>query len=120
MEWLVCGKRFIEADVIRWKEAIWKPKARRKSRPKKIGERLVTAEVLKRETGGWLRLKVNQCVTKNEDAWPWTIAELKPGLLMRRSIETIGKGRPSRLRWTDEAAREAVLGIRSKPTSKFI
>lgn len=117
MEWLACGKKFIEADVIRWKEAIWKPKARR---PTKIGERLVTAEVIKREAGGWVRLKVNQCETVNGEDWHWKIPELKAGAVIRRSIETIGKGRAARLPWSDEAARAAVLGVRLKVLGKFV
>ena len=89
-------------------------------RPTKIGERLVTAEVVKREAGGWVRLKVNRCETTNDEDWHWKIPDLKAGSTIRRSIETIGKGRAVRLPWSDEAARAAVLGVRLKILGKFV
>ncbi|SNB79797.1 hypothetical protein SAMN07250955_1236 [Arboricoccus pini] len=45
---------------------------------------------------------------------------LKTGAIIRRSIETVGKGRAVRLPWTDEAARDAVLGVRLKVLGKFV
>ena len=42
------GDHFIEADVIRWKEAVFKPR-RKKGRAVKLGDRVVVAEVLRQE-----------------------------------------------------------------------
>ena len=42
------GDHFIEADVIRWKEAVFKP-WRKKGRAVKLGDRVVVAEVLRQE-----------------------------------------------------------------------
>lgn len=109
VEWVSCGERFIEADVIRWREAIWKPKTRKNARAVKIGERLVTGQVVKREPGGWVRLSVSQCETKNADTWTARIPPLEPGVVVRRKLDTIKRGKPQRLHWTDETARKAVL-----------
>lgn len=107
-----CGDRFIAADVIRWREAIWKTKTSKKARPRKIGERLLTAEVVKREGAGWVRLKIAQCETTNAEDWIFTIPPVDAGTIVRRQIATIKRGKPLRLEWTDETARLAVLGIK--------
>ena len=38
MEWIPCGNGFIEADVNRWREGIWKRRGPRKGRTLKVGE----------------------------------------------------------------------------------
>jgi hypothetical protein len=121
MRWEPCGQRFIEADVIRFTEAVWKPKKSPRSKPRKIGARVVTAEVLKREPGGWVRLKVRRSETTNAEDWCYTIKELAIESVIRRQVATIGRGKPTRLEWTDETARDAVLG-QSKPAAlgKFL
>lgn len=45
-EWIPCGSGFIEADVIRWKEAVWEKRRRRRGRAVNAGERIVVAEVV--------------------------------------------------------------------------
>ncbi len=109
VKWIACGDRFIEADVIRWREAVWKPKPRKNSRPVKIGERLVTAQVLKREPGGWVRHSISQCETQNAENWTARISPLELGAVVRRKLDTIKRGKPQRLHWTDETARNAVV-----------
>lgn len=121
MNWEPCGQRFIEADVIRFTETVWKPKRGPKSKPRKIGARIITAEVLKREPGGWVRLKVRRSETTNAGDWCYTIKEIAIETIIRRQLATIGRGRPARLEWTDETARAAVLGP-AKPATlgKFL
>jgi len=53
------GDHFIEADVIRWKEAVFKPR-RKKGRAVKLGDRVVVAEVL-RQDREWVYLLVRHC-----------------------------------------------------------
>lgn len=119
-EWAACGSRFIEADVIRWREPIWKPKKNNRAKPRKIGERVVTAEVLKREAAGWVRLKITACETVNADDWVWTIPALKVGSVTRRQSANIGRGRAHRLLWSDESARRSVIEGKPKPPSRFL
>jgi hypothetical protein len=45
--WIPCGSGFIEADVIRWTEGIWRKPRRRRGRSVHMGERTVVAEVLR-------------------------------------------------------------------------
>lgn len=108
--------------MIRFREAAWKPKKGPKSKSRKIGERVLTAEVLQRMPGGWVRLKVIRSETTNAEDWCYTIRELETGSIERRALATILRGKPMRLEWTDETARAAVLG-RTKPwpgLGKFI
>lgn len=114
-EWIACGEAFIEADVIRWKEAVWKPKARKNSRAVRIGERTITAQVLKVTPDGWAVLVVKKCETANAETWWRTIPALKAGAELRRRPATIGRGRAERLRWSDESARSAVASRFLKP-----
>lgn len=95
--------------MIRWREAVWKPKTRKGSRAVKIGERLVTGQVVKREPDGWVRLSVSQCDTQNAENWTARIPPLEAGSVVRRKLDTIKRGKPQRLHWTDETARKAVL-----------
>ena len=52
----VTADDFIPADVIRWTEGIFD--RRRKGKALRIGERLVTAEVLSRGPDNWVQLLV--------------------------------------------------------------
>jgi hypothetical protein len=115
-EWIACGEVFIEADVIRWKEAVWKPKARRNSRAVKIGDRTMTAQVLKLTPDGWALLVVKKCETTNAETWWRTIPALKAGAELRRRPATLSRGRVERLPWSDESARAAVVSRFLKPS----
>lgn len=44
--WIPAGGHFIEADVIRWTEGVFGPRRGKSIRAMKLGERIVTAEVL--------------------------------------------------------------------------
>jgi hypothetical protein len=99
---------FIAADVIRWKEGVYSPRRSRKSKAPRIGDRLVTAEVIKApDADGWTRLLVRQCEIILE------MAVKKPSLItagteIRRSAKTIMRGKVERLLWSDESARAVV------------
>ena len=61
-EWVSAADGFIEADVIRWKEGVFKPRRSRKGRSVRIGEQLVTAEVLREsDVKGFVPLLVRGC-----------------------------------------------------------
>ncbi len=54
-----CGEKFIVGDVVRWKEAVWVGKGKRKKTLIKVGERRVTVELLTTEPiKGLVRLSV--------------------------------------------------------------
>lgn len=104
--WTKCGKHFSAADVIRWKQPIWpKAKGRRgRKKPEKRGERLTTAEVLEIDDRGYVRL----CVLKDEvlaNKYGFPLELFKKDDVIVRKRETIEKGHPERLDWSDETAR---------------
>ena len=109
--WIPVGDGFIEADVIRWLEPVFKN--RRRGKPSKVGERLVTAEVL-REAGkdGWVYLLVR--LSEAVSAYPgWNLSDVVPApkdTETRRRFGTIVKGGAERLAWSDESARAIVAG----------
>lgn len=111
-EWIPCGKGFIEADVIRWKEAVWGPRNAKRPGPGKnirIGDRLVTAEVLgEADEDGWVWLLVRGCevVFLKEGR---KIELLKKGLKTKRQQRTVLRGKPERLPWSDEGARDQIV-----------
>jgi hypothetical protein len=103
-EWIPCGSGFIEADVIRWKEAAWEK--RRRGRSVNAGDRMVAAEVL-RDDGGWVELLVRECTIVSEKPG-WLLKPLPKDVAVRRRRGTIERGNPERLRWSDESARAAL------------
>lgn len=98
---------FVVADVIRWKEGVYGHR-RGKAKTPRLGDRLVTAEVLKEpDQKGYVRLLVRQCEILSE------LSVRKPPLIattteIRRGIRTIMRGKPERLLWSDESARAMV------------
>lgn len=58
-KWIPCGEKFIVGDVVRWKEAVWVEKGKRKKKLIKVGERRVTAEVLGTDRKWGIRGNVN-------------------------------------------------------------
>lgn len=103
---------FIGADVIRWTEGVYERSKRGKAL--RVGERLVTAEVIERGEDGWVKLLVRACtITKDEFAGR-SILPLKTGEQVRRGEKTILRGKPLRLLWEDESARTAVVNGSSR------
>lgn len=99
---------FIAADVIRWKEGVYRPRRSRKAKALRIGDQLVTAEVLKEpDANGWVRLLVRKCEIILE------LSIKKPSPIatnteIKRAQKTIMRGKPERLLWSDESARAVV------------
>lgn len=67
-KWVAADGGFIEADVIRWKESVYERRKKKRGKSPRIGERLITAEVLREaDRDGWVRLLVRDCkVTADE------------------------------------------------------
>jgi hypothetical protein len=111
--WIQCGDEFLEADVIRWKEAIWEQRGRGKGRAVKIGEREVVAEVLREDDdGAWVRLLVRACTLLADKTYGRRAHPLKPGEEIRRKRTTLARGHTERLAWSDESVREALAAER--------
>lgn len=114
-EWIPCGDGFIEADVIRWKEAIWERKGPGKGRALKIGDREVIAEVLGDADGeGYVWLLVRYCKADVQKAGGKS-ETLKEEDKIKRKRTTVVRGKPERMLWSDETARAGYA-----PTSKFL
>lgn len=112
-KWISIAGGFSEADVIRWREAIYE---RRGSRGKslRVGKRLVIAEVLKAaDNTGWVHLRIQRCDVVSEVQGRTVRAMTQIGSNTNRKLRTIMRGKPDRLLWTDESARAIVA-------SKFI
>ena len=105
--WIPCGSAFIEADVIRWKEAAWEHRRRRRGRAVNAGERQVVAEVIRDDKDGWLSLLVRDSSVLSEKKG-WLLQPLSKNIEVRRRRRTIERGNPERLLWTDESARAAL------------
>lgn len=107
-EWIPVGNDFIGADVIRWKEGVFNYRRRKKAKPRLLGERQVTAEVLKIDKQGWVVLLVRLCEVVSVG---WNVREV-PLLLketeIKRKRTTILRGNAERLLWSDEGARASV------------
>lgn len=107
--WTKCGDGFIKADVIRWKESVWDNPRRKQAKGLRIGERLMTAEVID-DDGEWVRLLVRECVETARFSIKKPVTLFKEGTIVRRARKTICKyGQPERLLWSDESARTLLL-----------
>lgn len=111
-EWVSVGDNFIAADVVRWKEAVFKARRSKKGRAVKLGERLVIAEVL-RDEAGWVYLLVRGCeLVSVKTGWLDRHVPLLPtGTETKRKRKTIARGNAEWLLWSDESAR-ALLASR--------
>jgi hypothetical protein len=111
--WIPVGDGFIEADVIRWKEPVFKNRGR--GQPVRVGDRLVSAEVLREaDKDGWVYLLVRRSeVVSVRTSWQLSDVLLPAtGKETRRRLRTILLGDPERLAWSDESARSAVVASR--------
>lgn len=107
-DWIQCKSGFIVADVIRWHEPIWDNAKRGKNaKPKKIGERSVTAEVKKENpVEGWVWFSVLECESKPLTKKP--VETYKAGAEIKRKRATIERNGFDRLPWSDETARRVL------------
>jgi len=107
--WVPVGDGFIEADVIRWKEPVFKNT--RSGRAVRVGDRLVFAEVLREsDADGWVYLMVRRSeVVSAKIGWSLSDVLLPAiGTETKRQLRTIVRGNPERLAWSDESARAVV------------
>lgn len=106
-KWIPCGDKFIVGDVVRWTETIWlelRKKKKGKKRLEKLGERRVTAEVLRVDDQGYVHLSVCACeIVANKHGLP--LEPFEKNDVIRKKRSTIGKGNGERLKWSDEDAR---------------
>lgn len=113
--WIPCGENFIVGDVVRWKEAIWKPRTRTKSRPKVIGERLIVAEVAAMASDGMATLLVKRCDAEAAASWLKPLPKIETGATVKRQRSTIAKGGAARYIWGGSDGES----VRGQLTSKF-
>ena len=105
-DWIECGSAFTVGDVVRWTEAIWMEQKRRsrKKKPSKIGERRITAAVLELDSRDYVRLSViKEDILSNTYGMP--LKPLKKDQVIVKKRGTIARGKPERLKWTDETVR---------------
>ena len=107
MTWEKSGE-FVESDVVEWTEAIWPPnhsRRRKKSRP--WGKQKITAQITAVD-GDFVKL----VILKSEITENIIGSELKPhkvGSGISKKKDTILKGAPERLLWSEEDVRKALL-----------
>jgi hypothetical protein len=113
-DWISTVGHFIEADVIRWTEGVFRPRRRKNVKAPKLGDRVVTAEVLREDTE-WVYLLVRQCelASVKTGRLPRQVPLLHAGDEIKRKRRTLVKGAPERLPWSDE-------NVRSVLASKFL
>lgn len=115
-KWIPCGESFIVGDVIRWREPVWKEKRSPRSRSVTIGERVITAEVLRSETDGWVELSTRHCeTTRKKNWWKAMPLNLKAGELLSRRRGPIEKDGAERYRWGGTEGES----VRGQLTSKL-
>lgn len=107
-KWVPIGDGFVGADVIRWKEPVFRE--RRNGKPVHVGERLVTAEVLEADRDGWVHLLVRASeALLPRPGWNPSDIILPPrDTETTRRRQTIARGHAERLAWSDESARALV------------
>jgi len=108
--WIPVGDGFIEADVIRWREPVFKN--RRHGSPARLGERQMIAEVLCDDGGsGWVDLLVrhSEVLSPAPGRNPHEVVLPEKHTETRRRRRTLLKGDAERLEWSDEGARDSVL-----------
>jgi hypothetical protein len=96
--WMPFGGRFVIGDVYRWHQPAWKPKGRRKSKSRRIGDREIIAQLIGVE-GDILIFKLMSCKTKNDEDWWRPIAELKADEPLRKYRASLAKLKPDRRPW---------------------
>ena len=107
MAWTQSGE-FVESDVVEWTEAIWPPshsRRRKKSRP--WGKQKITAQITAID-GDFIKLTI----LKSEITENIIGSELKPhkvGTTITKKRQTLIRGEPERLLWSEEDVRKALL-----------
>ena len=107
LPWSSDVSRLAVSDVLRWSEAIWPERKRARGKGRKAapwGEQRVTAQLLEVDAKGYLKLRVMKAaLTKNEHQMPLK-CHAKGNVIVKKR-DTIMRGQPQRLPWSDEAQR---------------
>ena len=98
----------VVSDVIEWTETIWPArKPRRKSKPKPLGKQNVTGQITGIE-GEFITLTILKAeITDNPHRTD--IKAHQVGTVITKKRQTILKGEPQRLHWSEEDVRETLL-----------
>lgn len=106
MTWEKAGQ-FVESDVVEWVEAIWSPNKFKKKKSKPWGKQKVVAQIAHIE-GDFVKLTVLKAsVIENIIG-----SELRPhkvGATITKKRQTLLRGNPERLHWSEEDVRRALL-----------
>jgi len=107
MKWTQSGE-FVESDVVEWTEAIWPPNSpRRRKKPRPWGKQKITAQITEIE-GDFVKLTVlRSAIIENIIG-----SELKPhkvGTTITKKRQTLLRGEPERLLWSEEDVRKVLL-----------
>ncbi|MFN3701799.1 MAG: hypothetical protein ACK4VI_09825 [Alphaproteobacteria bacterium] len=113
LEWEKSTKEFVVSDVIEWTETIWPPRnPRSHKKPRPWGKQTVTAQITEIDAD-YIKLTV----LKSEITENIIGSELKPhkvGTTITKKRQTLLRGEPERLLWSEEDVRKALL---SEPQS---
>lgn len=105
----VCGA-FIEADVVRWTEAIWSEKKRGRGKNAKnvlIGKQQVTGQITLIDDD-FVHIKVIEAkFTEQAGAKPGQLRTV--GDIIRKKPKTLSKSALERLLWSDEKSRADII-----------
>ena len=105
MGWILEQDELREADVIRWTEAIWPLRRRKKPRP--LGSQQVTAQITAID-GGLISLKVLKAEIIDV-TYGVALSPYKENTALRRKISTLRRNPLERLLWSEEEARAMLL-----------
>lgn len=113
LNWESTVRELVLSDVIEWTETIWPVrKPRRKSKPRPLGKQKVTGQITGIE-GDFITLIILKAeITDNPHR-----ADIRPhqaGMAITKKKQTILKGEPQRLYWSEEDVRQSLIASQLK------
>lgn len=106
--WESAVGELVIADVIEWTETIWPArKPRRKQKPKPLGKQKVTGQITGIEGDVITFTILRSAITENPNKTD--IRPYQVGAVLTKKRQTILKGEPQRLHWSEEDVRGALL-----------
>ena len=107
MTWEHDPREFVEADVIEWTEAIWPPSTSRRRKRRPWGKQTIVGQIAKIDGDFITVMILKSRIAENNFS-----AELRPhkvGTTITKKRQTLLKGNPERLHWSEEDVRAALL-----------
>ena len=101
------SKEFVESDVVEWVEAIWSPNKSRKKKSRPWGKQKVVAQIASID-GDFVKLTVLKA-TVIENIIGSELRPHKLGTTITKKRQTLLRGNPERLHWSEEDVRKAIL-----------